>query len=131
MGRWLTVAVVVGAVAAPGVARAQDQDQDVARMKSPAMVAGGIGMMTVGSVAIGLGIPFIVLGSRTLVVASVCPGCTGSSPAGPNMDYLAGGILAVTAGALAVLGGIPLVYFGAKHDRRGVWLTAGGFAGRF
>ena len=95
------------------------------------MVATGIGMMTVGTAALGLGIPFIILGAQSSVLATDCLGC-GARVIPPNDAYIAGGVIATVAGALAILGAIPLVYFGAKHEHAPVaWLTPNGVAGRF
>ncbi len=87
--------------------------------------------MTVGSVAVALGIPFILLGHSYVVGAAACDGC---SPRfiPTNMTYVVGGVAAVVTGALAILGGIPLVYFGANHEHAAVaWLTPNGIAGEF
>ena len=121
---------LLGALAIPANAHAQEMAP--LRTKSPAMIATGVTSLTLGSVAVGLGIPFIVLGAHSYVVGgAACDGC------GPHVvpgyaPYVAGGVIAVVAGALAIFGGIPLVYFGAKREHGAVaWLTPGGIAGMF
>ncbi len=113
---------------APTLAHA---DEDAVRPKSPAMIATGIGTMTVGSVAVGVGIGFVTLYANQITTVGLqCFKCGGATM--PRNDaYLVGGTIAIVSGALAILGGIPLVYFGAKHERTGVWLTAGGLSGTF
>ncbi len=95
------------------------------------MIATGIGTMTVGSVAVGVGIGFVTLYANQITTVGLqCFKCGGATM--PRNDaYLVGGTIAIVSGALAILGGIPLVYFGAKHERTGVWLTAGGLSGTF
>lgn len=100
-------------------------------MKSPALVAMGIGTATVGSAAISGGIGFIVLYANEITfTASDCPVCRPSSNTPRNSEYLVGGTFMIVGGALAILGSIPLLYLGAKHQSS-VWISAGGFGGRF
>ncbi len=129
MRRLLPLAFVL---LAPALAHADGED--TVRTRSPAMVATGIGSMTIGTAAVGFGIGFVSLYANQITTfTSACPLC-GTRTIPRDSDYLVGGTIAIVTGALAILGGIPLVYFGAKHERRttaSVWLTAGGVSGRF
>ncbi len=100
-------------------------------MKSSALVATGIGTATIGSATVAGGIAIIVLYANEITfTASDCPVCRSSSNVPRNSEYLVGGTFIVVGGALAIVGSIPLLYFGAKHQSN-VWITAGGFGGRF
>lgn len=126
MHRLAQLAVVSAALVLPTVAHADDKDG--LPMKSPAMVATGIGLMTVGTVAGAISSPILWVFTHEL------PSCTqfGCTPPSTNVGMVVGLTVGVVSGALAILGGIPLVYFGAKHEHGAVaWLTPGGIAGRF
>jgi hypothetical protein len=95
----------LGLVLATSAARADEDDHEM-RMRSPALLGTGVGLATVGAVAV----PF---GGLILLVPKPQPACMGCS-----IDYgssYAMGALILGGGLTAIAASIPMIIYGAHR----------------
>ncbi len=110
LSRALSCLVALGLVFAASNVRADDGDDGYVardmRMRSPALIGTGIGVATLGGLAVPLGALF-------LLIPVPQPECAGCHVDTSSRNWTGGAILA--GGVAAIAAGIPMIIYGAHR----------------